>query len=35
MHFPTPTMMREMLESEGVTFKDETVVMSAHYWEPE
>lgn len=35
MHFPTPTLMRELLESEGVTFQGESVRMAKHYWEPE
>jgi methylated-DNA-protein-cysteine methyltransferase-like protein len=34
MHFPTPTMMRELLESEGVTFVGDRVRMEEHYWEP-
>ncbi len=34
MYFATPTLMRELLESEGVTFDDEHVRMADHYWEP-
>jgi methylated-DNA-protein-cysteine methyltransferase-like protein len=35
MHFPTPHYMREMLESEGVTFKGDRVDMAKHLWKPE
>lgn len=34
MHFPTPTYMREMLESEGVTFDGERVNLKKHLWVP-
>jgi len=32
--FATPTLMRELLEAEGVTFRGETVVMGRHFWDP-
>lgn len=35
MHFPTPTMMRELLENEGVKFIGEKVDLEHHLWEPE
>ncbi|MDB5032901.1 MAG: ogt 2 [Chlorobi bacterium] len=34
-HFPMPGLMRELLESEGVEFNGERVVMSRHFWDPE
>ncbi len=34
MHFPTPTFMRDMLESEGVSFRGEAVDMGRHFWDP-
>lgn len=34
IHFETPTMMRELLEAEGVAFEGERVVMEKHLWEP-
>lgn len=34
VHFATPTLMRELLEAEGVTFKGERVVMAEHFWDP-
>ncbi len=34
MHFPTPTYMREMLESEGVEFDGDSVDMKKHLWIP-
>jgi len=34
MHFATPTLMRDLLESEGVTFQDERVRMEKHFWDP-
>lgn len=34
MHFGSPTMMREMLESEGVSFIEEHVDMKKHFWDP-
>lgn len=35
IHFPTPTYMREMLESEGVRFVNERVNMKEHLWIPD
>jgi methylated-DNA-protein-cysteine methyltransferase-like protein len=34
MHFATPSLMRELLESEGVTFDGDAVVMEKHFWNP-
>lgn len=34
-HFATPTLMRELLEAEGVTFDGDRVDMNQHLWEPE
>ena len=34
-HFPTPTFMRELLESEGVEFIGDSVNMDKHLWIPE
>lgn len=34
MHFATPTLMKELLEAEGVDFIDEAVNMKKHFWEP-
>ncbi len=35
-HFPTPTMMQEMLEAEGVRVEDNRVVdFDKHFWNPE
>ncbi len=34
MHFETPFVMRERLESEGVTFTGEAVDMKRHLWVP-
>lgn len=34
MHFATPTLMRELLEAEGVTFDGDQVVMERHLWVP-
>ena len=34
MHFETPFVMRERLESEGVGFHEEAVDMSKHLWKP-
>lgn len=31
-YFPTPTMMRELLEAEGISFENEKVVMKLHNW---
>jgi methylated-DNA-protein-cysteine methyltransferase related protein len=35
MYFETPTLMRELLESEGIEFINEHVNMKKHFWEPE
>ena len=35
MHFETPTMMRELLEAEGIEFKDDAVNLTKHLWVPE
>lgn len=34
MHFATPTLMRELLEAEGVELIDERVHMKKHLWIP-
>ncbi len=34
MHFATPTLMRDLLESEGVTFRGDAVDMKLHFWQP-
>jgi len=34
MHFPTPTYMRELLESEGIEFINDNVNMKKHLWIP-
>lgn len=34
-HFPTPNAMKEMLQSEGINFKDEAVDMKSHLWIPD
>ncbi len=34
MHFETPTMMRELLESEEVRFIGERVDLKSHLWDP-
>lgn len=34
MHFATPTLMRDLLESEGVTFRGDVVDMKLHFWQP-
>jgi methylated-DNA-protein-cysteine methyltransferase related protein len=34
MHFATPTLMRELLESEEITFVGEAVDMAQHFWDP-
>lgn len=34
IHFPTPTFMREMLESEGIVFDGDRVDMQRHFWDP-
>lgn len=33
-YFHTPNMMRELLESEGISFVDESVDMGKHFWKP-
>ena len=34
-HFPTPSMMQELLEAEGVKVEQDRVVeMEKHYWRP-
>jgi methylated-DNA-protein-cysteine methyltransferase-like protein len=35
IHFATPTLMRKLLDAEGVTFKGERVDMAKHFWDPE
>ena len=32
--FATPTLMRELLESEGVRFSGEGVIMEGQFWDP-
>lgn len=34
MHFATPNLMRELLESEGIEFKGDTVNLEKHLWHP-
>ena len=34
MHFATPSLMRELLESEEVTFVGDAVDMEKHFWDP-
>lgn len=34
MHFATPTLMRELLENEGVTFRGDAVDMRKHFHDP-
>ncbi len=34
LHFATPTLMRELLISEGITFSEEAVNMAKHLWKP-
>lgn len=34
-YFATPTLMRELLESEGIEFIDDVVNIKKHIWEPE
>ena len=35
IHFGSPTLMRELLESEGIDFSDdECVDMKKHFWSP-
>lgn len=33
-HFLTPTLMKELLLSEGIEFKEEKVIMAKHLWIP-
>jgi len=33
-YFATPTMMRELLESEGVEFEGERVDLRKYFWQP-
>lgn len=36
VHFGSPTLMRDLLESEGIEFdEDDCVDMKKHFWEPE
>ncbi len=32
--FPSPTMMRQLLEEEGITFIDTAVDINKYYWDP-
>jgi methylated-DNA-protein-cysteine methyltransferase related protein len=34
-HFPTPTMMYELLVAEGIEFNGDRVNMKKHLWKPE
>ena len=34
-HFATPTLMRDLLEAEGIEFLGDQVNMKKHFWEPE
>jgi methylated-DNA-protein-cysteine methyltransferase-like protein len=34
MHFATPTLMRELLEAEGIRFKNDAVLLREHLWIP-
>ncbi|MBM2813571.1 MAG: methylated-DNA/protein-cysteinemethyltransferase [Ignavibacteria bacterium] len=34
MYFSTPHLMKELLISEGITFKGDAVDMKKHFWEP-
>lgn len=34
LHFSTPSMMRDLLASEGVEFEGEKVNMNKHLWDP-
>ncbi|MCX7930848.1 MAG: MGMT family protein [Chlorobi bacterium] len=34
MHFATPTLMRELLEAEGVSFDGDRVRLERHLWVP-
>lgn len=34
-HFPSPTMMQQLLENEGIIVKDDTVQdFKKHFWDP-
>ena len=34
-HFPSPTMMQQLLENEGVQVKNDTIVdFKKHFWDP-
>jgi methylated-DNA-protein-cysteine methyltransferase-like protein len=33
-HFASSTLMRDLLESEGVRFSGEAVIMENHFWDP-
>ena len=35
MHFATPNLMRELLESEEIEFIGDAVNIKKHFWEPE
>lgn len=35
VHFGSPTLMQELLESEGIKFVDECVNMKKYFWQPE
>ncbi len=35
MHFATPSLMRELLEAEGVAFVGDAVDLPLHFWDPE
>ncbi len=35
MHFETPTLMRELLEAEGVEFDGDAVRLEKHLWKPD
>ena len=34
-YFGTPTLMRELLEAEGIEFINDAVDIKKHYWEPD
>ena len=33
-HFATPTLMRELLDAEGVSFKGDAIDLEKHFWDP-
>ena len=33
-HFEPPTLMRELLEAEGVRFSGDAVMLKEHFWDP-